>query len=617
MTMKFNRIFAAALSVLCLVSCSDFLTEDPTTSLSEGSVYSNEANLEAGIIGVYSSLNGVNGSWQRNMIEFIMPASRLVSYKGDRTKSEDWYQTITMSAFAHNGKNTEVYDFFYRSIYQCNKLIEAMPGSPVDQTFKNEIEGEARLIRAINYFALTRYYGDVPLIVRTPKSASETDAPRACYLEVYKQILADLEYAEQNIRTAERQAQVASMTGRPHRGAATAFKVAVYAQIASIIENKDYYFFDLQKRPDHAPDFSFADINSAEDAWKKCLDTADGLIRSNVYELAPNFQDLFNWGPEYPETYQLKERVFVLQCTNNSGVGSFTSQRTLPQWPEGTINSTTTNSNWGRNRPSRYVLWKWASVHGGVKWTGRSDGLTNLYKSCPDPRYDISYYHSRYVRQSDGKNNNIYPYTGNGMTNYNWWDPFFKKYRDAHFNVTNGYSDMYLMRYAEVILYAAEAAASLSSGPGDANWQKAMDYMDMIHKRARDSKAGATHPTMASWNATSKEELVDAIMWERIFELHGECHEFFDTHRRGSKWMSEWLCKPLNEYLKQPEQNIGATSTPTRTWFNMVFNGRYLPEDPQTLRKSLLLAFPEKEFRNNAAISEADQNDFFWSSLEN
>ena len=36
-----------------------------------------------------------------------------------------------------------------------------------------------------------------------------------------------------------------------------------------------------------------------------------------------------------------------------------------------------------------------------------------------------------------------------------------------------------------------------------------------------------------------------------------------------------------------------------------------LPEDVQELRKSILLAFPETEFRNNPAISFDDQNDFY------
>ena len=615
--MKYNRILAIFLSVFCLASCEDFLTEAPTTALSEDLVYSNEAALEAGIIGVYATMQTGNGCWQKNMIEFVMPASRLVSYKGDRTKSEDWYQTITLSLFPHNNINKLNYEHFYASIYKCNKMVEALVDSPVDPAFKTEIEAEARLVRAIDYFSLVRFYGDVPLVTQTPKTAQDSDVPRASYMDVYKQILVDLEFAEQNMRTPERQAQATGTTGRPNRWAATSFKVAVYAQIACLIENQDYMFFDMDKRPETKPDFTSIGIATAEDAWKKSLETAEKVIKEGPYELAPNFGDLFNWGPDQPQTYQLKERIFVLQCASYSGVGAWTSQRTLPQWPQGTINTTTVNSNWGRNRPSRYVAWKWAKTHGGVLHTGRSDKLTNLYKSCPDPRFDLSFFYWQYKRATDSKNNNIYPYTGNGVNNYNWWDPFWKKYWDPTFDVTAGYSDFYLMRYAEVILYAAEAAASLSQSMGDANWQKAMDYMEMIHKRARDSKSGATHPTMASWNAQTPQELVDAIMWERVFELTGECHEFFDTHRRGAKWMSEWLCKPLNEFLDQPEQNFYNSSTPERNWFNMIFNSRKLETDYQRLRKGILLAFPDQEIRDNAAIDEDDQNDFYYTSLDN
>ena len=616
MAMKFNRILAAFLSTVCLASCADFLTEGPTTSLSEDTVYSNEANLEAGVIGVYQSLTATNYGWTKQMGEFIAYPSILIHWKDNRT-AENYVQTLTCSMYATSQDNQGVYDFIYQPIYKCNKMIEALVDSPVDQTFKNEIEGEAKLVRAIDYFTLTRLYGNTPLVVTTPKTADDSDAPRASYMEIYKQIIADLEYAEQNMRTPERQAEVSGTTGRPNKWAATSFKAAVYAQIACIIENQDYHFFDMEKHPELKPDFTSLGIETAADAWQKSLDAAEKVINEGPYELAPNFGDLFNWGPDQPQTYQLKERIFVLNSASYSGIGLWTAQRTLPQWPEGTLNSSTTNNNWGRNRPSRYVAWKWAKTHGGVLHTGRSDKLTNLYKSCPDPRFDKTFFYWRYVRMSDGKNNNIYPYTGNGVNNYNWWDPFWKKYWDPTFNVTAGYADFYLMRYAEVILYAAEAAASLSKAAGDANWQKAMDYMEMIHKRARDSKSGATHPTMSSWNAQTPSELVDAIMWERVFELTGECHEFYDTHRRGAKWMSEWLCKPLNEFLDQPEQNFYNASTPERNWFNMIFNSRKLETDYQKLRKGILLAFPEEEIRDNAAIGDEDQNDFYYSSLDN
>ena len=586
------------LSFFCLVSC-DFLTQAPTTSLSEGSVYSNETNLEAGIIGCYGSMQAGAG-WQGEFTEYLPLASGLIRWKNSRN-TENWTQTLTLSMFPRNVKNESYYNFFYASVYKCNKLIENLPDSPVDQAFKNEIEGEARLLRAINYFALVRLYGDVPLIVKTAKNIEEMGQPRVSYMKVYEQILEDLEFAETYMRDKERQDMVSGWPGRrPHKWAATSLKVAVYAQIACLIENLEYQFIDLENKPERAPDFKFAGIETAADAWALSLETAETVMESGAYELAFSYSDLFKWAD--PSDYQLKERIFVLNSTDNGASGIYLAVRSLPQYPEGG-NQQTDNNNAGRIRPGRFVVHKWASVHGGHLWENRSDGFKNVYTGCQDPRFDATYFHTSYQRTDTGNMTELYP--SDGKVKSCSTDPYFKKYLSPRYNLQCGYADFYLMRYAEVILYAAEAAASLSVAPGDENWQKAFAYMDMIHERARRSVAGGSdYPTMEAWGElTTKEQLVDAIMWERVFEMHGEGHEFFDTHRRGAKFMSEWLSKPINAFLKEPEQKDGE--------FKTLFYSHYLPEDVQELRKSVLLAFPEVEFRNNPAIGFEDQNDFY------
>ena len=613
MAMKFNRILAAFLSTVCLASCADFLTEGPTTSLSEDTVYSNEANLEAGVIGVYQSLTATNYGWTKQMGEFVAYPSILIHWKDNRT-AENYVQTLTCSMYATSQDNQGVYDFIYQPIYKCNKMIEALVNSPVDQAYKNEIDGEMRFIRAWQYYAAVRFWGDVPLIIETPKNIEDTDSPRVHYAEVYKQIMADLEFAEQNMRTQERVDAVGGMTGRPNKWAATTLKASVYMQLACLLENKEYQFFDYQNKPERDCDFSSLGINTAEDAWRLCLQTAEKVITEGPYELAASYADLFDWGRDKADIYTSKERIFVIQNTMEGGA-SYLQQRSLPPY----WNGPTKNNNAGRWRPLRYVPWKWGTIHGGVLWTGRGDKLTNLYKSVPDPRYDVSYFHTKYTNANTGKAQNIWP--NNNVTSASYYDPYFKKYADPSFDVSVGYSDLYLIRYAEVFLIAAEAAASLSAAKDDAYWQKAMDYMEVIHARARKSvaagKAEAAHPKMSNWNCQTKEDLINAIMWERVFEMHGELHEIFDTHRRGAKFMSEWLCKPINEWLKMPEQTYDNSGKVAYNYFTRSFQGIYLPEDYQKLRKSVLLAFPEHEMRNNAAISFDDQNDFYWTSLEN
>jgi hypothetical protein len=143
--------------------------------------------------------------------------------------------------------------------------------------------------------------------------------------------------------------------------------------------------------------------------------------------------------------------------------------------------------------------------------------------------------------------------------------------------------------------------------------------MDMIHARARRSvaegKPEATHPKMSDWgNLSTKQELVDAIMWERMFELSGENHEYFDTHRRGAKWLSDFIAKPLNIFNALPEQQFKYKSSDKS--FHQVHYGSYIfEEDYQKLRKAVVLAYPDKDIRNNTALTEADVNDFYYSSL--
>lgn len=620
MIMKYNKFFAAILTVTLFGSCSDFLTELPTTSPSELTIYNSEPGLEAAILGCYQSMQTGNGCWQRNMSEFLQPASGLVCWKGSRT-TEDWTQTMRFTMLPLNARNTELFEHFYASINCANTIIERLLTSSVEESYKNEIEGEARLIRAINYFTLVRLYGDVPIKTVPSKNLDEANhSPRESYMKVYELIIDDLKFAETWMRDEARQAQVAGTVGRPNKWAATSFKAAVYAQIACLIENKEYMFFDLNKEG-RAPDFTALGIQTAKDAWELSLQASSSVITDGPYELESSYADLFAWKIGSP-VYQSKERVFVLNCTNNTSF-SFLTTRTMPQWVAGTLNTTTNNSNWGRIRPSRWLLTKWGEVHGGVKWTGRKDKLTNLYKSCPDPRYDISFFHTSYKKQQNGKEStaSIWPKdnNANSFCNNNWYLPFYKKYLDPHWDVTNGYADFYLMRYAEVILYAAEAAASLSSSVGDENWQKAEGYLEMIYARARHSvaagKADAKYPNVSDWgNLTTSQELVNAIMWERMFELAGENHEFYDTHRRGAKWLSEFIAKPLNAFNALPEQNYKSKDT-DKTFFAQHYGEYVFEEDYQKLRKAVVLAYPDKDIRNNTALTEADVNDFYYNSL--
>ena len=93
-------------------------------------------------------------------------------------------------------------------------------------------------------------------------------------------------------------------------------------------------------------------------------------------------------------------------------------------------------------------------------------------------------------------------------------------------------------------------------------------------------------------------------MLERLFEMHGENHEWFDTHRQGAAWLVKNISLVYIQSINLPG-NASVKST-------MELYATPTPSDVESVRKSMICAFPDYELRNNVALNPADQNDFYW-----
>ena len=175
-----------------------------------------------------------------------------------------------------------------------------------------------------------------------------------------------------------------------------------------------------------------------------------------------------------------------------------------------------------------------------------------------------------------------------------------------------GNADFYVMRFAEVYLIAAEATAYLANGTGSYEGKTAMDYVNVVLQRARNSTDGGPEaPAMqpADWTAedfANEEELVNAIIWERCFEMPFEHHEYFDTHRMGATWIAENISKPKNVFLYLPEQEDFESAGVRYEGFRSLYYGkdfRY-DENPADVRKGLINAYPLDELVYNNCLDE-------------
>ena len=636
----FVRLFTTAIVAGMTAACN-FLDPNPKTDLYGPVVYESEASLEAGIYGIMRGFTG-DAMITGNMQEFLMDCSGLVHWGYATTTpfqdaNEKWVCALNFTQYSLHNYNIGQYNGFYVAIRRANKMLQALPDSPVDEAFKAQVEGECKFYRALAYFYLVRMYGDVPLLLKTSDNLTEANHPRTAFWEVYAQIVKDRQDAESSMREYDEVGQISGhAAGRPCKWAATALLSNVYLTMGSLLSHPDDNFWDPDKREAkygvRQPDFSAAlglddasDLAAAADtAFAKALECADKVIEEGPYSLEPDYRKLFSWTD--PSDYLSAERIFVITNNNQVSAGNYTAIRSLPQYPYGTQNFTSQNSNYGRFRPTRYVFQRWCGDNGGTK--GAMAHNKNIFIRCEDPRFDATFIYYSYMRQYEGVLESValYPNTEGSVLGVNRTNqPYFKKYLSPDYDANAGSADFYLMRLAELYYISAEAAGNLCQSKGDPYWNKAMARVESVHARARHSvDPGQPDANFPKWEnnrfdaaADPVDSLLTDIFWDKTYELYGEGHEYWETHRMGATWLAEKIATPLNKFLRLHEQQYTSnaeTDDRSRGYCAIQYGDRNFQyfTDPQLLRRSLLLGFPDKERIYNQDIPMDETNDFYW-----
>jgi hypothetical protein len=221
---------------LFTVSCQkDLLSPVPQTSISDASSFSSATRVKSQLLSVYGALKGGNLYGGRFVIygdirgeNFINESSNLV------TGTDVWNQNPTNSATAVIGLWSQA----YFTINAANLFIDGMATqTAVTGTTAANYVAEAKVVRALSYLTLLQYYArpyadgagskpGVPLRLTGIKGTGFSDLARSSVADVYKQIIADLDYAEANLPVSYTSA--ADNTTRAHRNTAIAIKTRVY-----------------------------------------------------------------------------------------------------------------------------------------------------------------------------------------------------------------------------------------------------------------------------------------------------------------------------------------------------------------------------------------------------
>jgi hypothetical protein len=188
--------------MLILSGCEEFTDTEPTTSISaEGMIY-DEASAKRVMNGVYSAMqvdNGgtVYGGYMR-MVDGVYADN--VTHTGSYPDVAELWGNDAISS---NLFIDAVWEGHYLVVYRANKLIEGLEKlgeEDITTETKNALIAEAKFLRALIYFRLVNYFGDVPLVTESLlDDLSNKDHPRNSTDEVYAQIKQDIEDAESNV----------------------------------------------------------------------------------------------------------------------------------------------------------------------------------------------------------------------------------------------------------------------------------------------------------------------------------------------------------------------------------------------------------------------------------
>jgi hypothetical protein len=279
-TMKKLMIILVLGSVFASGCNPDLLDTEPHNKYVQSNFWKSEAAANAYLTGAYAVLRygGLYGGTATPLWEETATPNAY-----NYGNSDGWNAIAEGNQSATtNGIISARWGDCYGGIGRCNTFLANVDKVKMDDALKTRMKGEAHFLRALYYFNLENYWGDVPLILAPPDPATQDSLPRTPRTQVVQQILLDLDSAATVLPLSYGSADL----GRATKGAALALKARVLLYEASPLLNTDH---DKEK-------------------WGKAAAAANAVIEMKQYKLYPGYRDLF-----LPENENNKEVIFDVQ----------------------------------------------------------------------------------------------------------------------------------------------------------------------------------------------------------------------------------------------------------------------------------------------------------------
>jgi starch-binding outer membrane protein, SusD/RagB family len=249
----FNKIIGAfgIISLLSMASCvKDGLNTKPVSSLSDADAFATPDRFLSQVNGFYDALKNdpisgrafISGRYQ------IYQDIRGEEFLNELSNAVTGFTTWNHTALSGTNEVNNIWIAAYYAINSCNIFLDGAPLKKSilnNEALLNNYLAEARFVRALCYYNLVIMYArpyldgngsklGVPLRLTGAKDDSNNDLARSTVAEIYTAILADLNFAEQNLPASY--ATPLLSTTRAHKNTAIALKTRVYLSMGKYAE---------------------------------------------------------------------------------------------------------------------------------------------------------------------------------------------------------------------------------------------------------------------------------------------------------------------------------------------------------------------------------------------
>ncbi|WP_242092895.1 RagB/SusD family nutrient uptake outer membrane protein [Aestuariivivens sediminicola] len=472
-----SGVFIAVLFNSCQELNEDFLDAPAQSTIADNVIFSNPDLAQGAVDGIIEIIAHTNSYRGRHIPFYGFNTDTEWNYNSS-SEGNSTGELMIYDAKPNNGqmdRSNSSWNEIYIGIERANKCIEGIRtfGSSEPGTELGRLLGVALTYRAVFYGDLIKSWGDVP--ARFEPINSET-----IYLEktsrdiIYKQILADLEEA-------------ATLVPWPNESPSTtsvekinkAFVKGLRARLALAASGFQQYPGDGVRRSNDS-DLSVGKM------YQLALNECQSVINSGTASLEPTFETIWR---------KLNE--------DNVTAGG----ESLWEMPF--------SDGRGRVNFSFAIRHRSVDQHTGQARGGIAGPLPTVFYDYDesDSRRDITCVPYQWG-SADASG-----FSQQQLVGLNTW--YFGKYRYEWMNryVTSsnddGVNKLY-MRYAEILLMAAEAANELQ-GPA-----AAAPYLKQLRRRAFDPADHAEKVDAYVDALTSKQDMLNAIIDEHKYEFTGE-----------------------------------------------------------------------------------------------